>query len=280
MLRCTSYINIRCGKTFVSNIVKVLSELVNITRHLTSSYHPQTNGSIERMNSVILQAIRAYTKDMQDDWIDYLPGIMMAYRATPATQSTDYSPFFLLYGREMSLPIDTSLVPKDHLTQDNKIFLARILQNLETTRTIAAKNIELAQQKYKQNYDKRTKDPEFRPGQRVWLYCTKVPVGKAPKLHRKWVGPYYITRFSPHHTYNLRNCATNKEVKSLVNAQSLKPYHDPEERPTNIPNDMENNMDDPYELDDQPDLSIHQPINPTTTISKFKTIKQVGTMNR
>ncbi|CAC5378936.1 Retrovirus-related Pol polyprotein from transposon 297 [Mytilus coruscus] len=261
------------GKTFVSNIVKALSELFNITRHLTSSYHPQTNGSVERMNSVILQAFRAYTKDMQDDWIDYLPGIMMAYRATPATQSTDYSPFFLLYGREMSLPIDTSLVPKDHLTQDNKIFLARILQNMETTRTIPAKNIELAQQKYKQNYDKRTKDPEFRPAQRVWLYCTKVPVGKAPKLHRKWVGPYYITRFGPHHTYKLRNCATNKEVKSLVNAQRLKQYHDPEERPTNIPNDMENNMDehDPDELDDQPDLPIPQPNNNNQQIQEDRT---------
>ncbi|CAC5393320.1 Transposon Ty3-G Gag-Pol polyprotein,Transposon Ty3-I Gag-Pol polyprotein,Retrovirus-related Pol polyprotein from transposon 297,Retrovirus-related Pol polyprotein from transposon opus [Mytilus coruscus] len=261
------------GNTFVSNIVKALSELFNITRHLTSSYHPQTNGSVERMNSVILQAFRAYTKDMQDNWIDYLPGIMMAYRATPATQSTDYSPFFLLYGREMSLPIDTSLVPKDHLTQDNKIFLARILQNMETTRTIAAKNIELARQKYKQNYDKRTKDPGFRPTQRVWLYCTKVPVGKAPKLHRKWVGPYYITRFGPHHTYKLRNCATNKEVKSLVNAQRLKPYHDPEERPTNIPNDMENNMDehDPDELDDQPDLPIPQPNNNNQQIQEDQT---------
>ncbi|VDI68472.1 Hypothetical predicted protein [Mytilus galloprovincialis] len=60
------------------------------------------------MNSVILQALRAYTRDQQDDWYDVLPGILMAYRATPATQSTDYSPFFLLYGREMTLPIDTA----------------------------------------------------------------------------------------------------------------------------------------------------------------------------
>ena len=238
------------GKTFVSSIVKALSELFNITRYLTSLYHPQTNGSVERMNSVILQAFRAYTKDMQDDWIDYLPGILMAYCTTPATQSTDYSPFFLMYGREMALPIDTALIPKDHLSQDHKIFLARILQNLENTRNIAAKNIEQAQQKFKENYDKKTKDPEFRPAQRVWLYCTKVPVGKAPKLHRKWVGPYYITKLGPHHTYKLRNCATNKEVTSLVNAQRLKPYYDPKDRPTNIPADLENddNEHDPEEL--------------------------------
>ena len=105
----------------MSNLVKALSEMFQITRHLTSSYHPQTNGSVERMNSVIIQALRAYTKNQQDDWINLLPGIMMAYRATPATQSTDFSPCFILFGREMRLPIDTSLIPKDHISQDHKI---------------------------------------------------------------------------------------------------------------------------------------------------------------
>ena len=66
-----------------------------------------------------------------------------------------------------------------------------------------------------------------------------VAVGKAPKLHRKWVGPYYITQLGPHHTFKVRNCATNKEVKSLVNGVRLKPYYDPENRPTNPPVGME-----------------------------------------
>ncbi|VDI02172.1 Hypothetical predicted protein [Mytilus galloprovincialis] len=239
------------GRNFTSNLVKALSEMFQITRHLTSSYHPQTNGSVERMNSVILQSIRSYAKDQQDDWVHLLPGIMMAYRATPATQSTDFSPFFLLFGREMCLPIDTSLIPKEHLAQDHRIFLGRILQNLERTRKIASENIEVAQERNKRQYDKNTQEPEFRPTQRVWLYCTKVPVGKAPKLHRKWVGPYYITLVNrSNHTYRIRNCANNKEVKSLVTAHRLKPYYDPNTRPTNPPPEHENDDDelDPDEI--------------------------------
>ncbi|VDI78894.1 Hypothetical predicted protein [Mytilus galloprovincialis] len=239
------------GRNFTSNLVKALSEMFQITRHLTSSYHPQTNGSVERMNSVILQSIRSYAKDQQDDWVHLLPGIMMAYRATPATQSTDFSPFFLLFGREMCLPIDTSLIPKEHLAQDHRIFLGRILQNLERTRKIASENIEVAQERNKRQYDKNTQEPEFRPTQRVWLYCTKVPVGKAPKLHRKWVGPYYITLVNrSNHTYRIRNCANNKEVKSLVTAHRLKPYYDPNTRPTNPPQEHENDDDelDPDEI--------------------------------
>ncbi|CAG2252792.1 unnamed protein product [Mytilus edulis] len=239
------------GRNFTSNLVKALSEMFQITRHLTSSYHPQTNGSVERMNSVILQSIRSYAKDQQDDWVHLLPGIMMAYRATPATQSTDFSPFFLLFGREMCLPIDTSLIPKEHLAQDHRIFLGRILQNLERTRKIASENIEVAQERNKRQYDKTAQEPEFRPTQRVWLYCTKVPVGKAPKLHRKWVGPYYITLVNrSNHTYRIRNCANNKEVKSLVTAHRLKPYYDPNTRPTNPPQEHENDEEelDPDEI--------------------------------
>ena len=88
------------GRNFMSNLVKALSEMFQITRHLTSSYHPQTNVSVERINSVIIQALRAYTKNQQDDWINLLPWNMMAYHATPATQST-FTPFFMLFGREM-----------------------------------------------------------------------------------------------------------------------------------------------------------------------------------
>ncbi|CAC5418293.1 unnamed protein product [Mytilus coruscus] len=198
------------------------------------------------MNSVILQSIRSYAKDQQDDWVHLLPGIMMAYRATPATQSTDFSPFFLLFGREICLPIDnTSLIPKEHLAQDQRIFLGRILQNLERTRKIASENIEIAQERNKRQYDKTAQEPEFRPTQRVWLYCTKVPLGKAPKLLRKWVGPYYITLVNrSNHTYRIRNCANNKEVKSLVTAHRLKPYYDPNTRPTNPPPEHENDEDE------------------------------------
>ena len=122
---------------------------------------------------------------------------------------------------------------------------------VEVCRKIAGENIKDAQDKYKYQYDKRSKLPEYRPAQRVWLYCTKVPVGKAPKLHRKWVGPYYITMIGPNHTFRLRNVRTNLEVKTLINAIRLKPYYDPEDRPTNPPVELADNEDelDPEELD-------------------------------
>ncbi|CAC5404335.1 Retrovirus-related Pol polyprotein from transposon 297,Retrovirus-related Pol polyprotein from transposon opus,Retrovirus-related Pol polyprotein from transposon 17.6 [Mytilus coruscus] len=49
------------GRNFVSNLVNALCQMLNITRHHTSSYHPQTNGLVERTNSTLIQAVRAYS---------------------------------------------------------------------------------------------------------------------------------------------------------------------------------------------------------------------------
>ena len=55
----------------------------------------------------------------------------------------------------------------------------------------------------------------------------------------------------PNHTYRLRNCKTNAEVRSLVNAMRLKPYYDPEDRQTNPPEPLLDSQEelDPEELD-------------------------------
>ena len=239
----------------MSKLIAAMCELFQITRHFTSSYHPQCNSTLERANATILQAFRIYCKDKQDDWPEILPSIMMAHRITPCTQSSQESPFFLLFGREMHVPIDTALLPRDTLAQDHKIHLNNVLKQLETTRKIATENIKAAQARYKHQFDKRSKEPKFQPADRVWLYCTKVAPGKAPKLHRKWAGPYYITLLGPHHTYRIRNCATNKEVKSLINGVRLKPYYDPEDRPTNPPEGLEN-MEEELDAEEITDLTL------------------------
>ena len=243
------------GQTFMSKLIAAMCELFQITKHFTSSYHPQCNSTVERANATILQAFRIYCKDKQDDWPEILPSVMMAHRMTPCTQSSQESPFFLLFGREMHVPIDTALLPRDTLAQDHKIHLNNVLKQLETTRKIATENIKAAQARYKHQFDKRSKEPKFQPADRVWLYCTKVAPGKAPKLHRKWAGPYYITLLGPHHTYRIRNCATNKEVKSLINGVRLKPYYDPEDRPTNPPEGLEN-MEEELDAEEITDLTL------------------------
>lgn len=99
------------GQHFMSRLVKAFSEIFSIKRHFTSAYHPQTNSTCERYNSTIAQALHAYCAKSQEKWDFFLPGVLMALPRTPATRSTQHSPFFLLFGQEMVAPIDTELIP-------------------------------------------------------------------------------------------------------------------------------------------------------------------------
>ncbi|XP_053389331.1 uncharacterized protein LOC128552322 [Mercenaria mercenaria] len=208
------------------------------------------------MNSVILQSLRLYCKGQQDDWPELLPSIMMAYRMTllPSQLNILLSSYFLAV--RFRLPIDTALTPKTTLSASFKTHLSQILHNLDIARKIAAENIKLAQDKYKEQYDKRSQEPKYKPADRVWLFCTKVPPGMAPKLHKKWVGPYYIVFTGPPNTYKLRRCSDNKEVKVLVNATRLKPYPDLSPGQKNPPEGYEH-LEEPLSAEDLPQMITH-----------------------
>ena len=46
------------GRNFMSKLVKALCEMFVITCHYTSSYHPQTNATVERLNSTLSPDIK------------------------------------------------------------------------------------------------------------------------------------------------------------------------------------------------------------------------------
>ncbi|CAC5414433.1 unnamed protein product [Mytilus coruscus] len=83
-------------------------------------------------------------------------------------------------------------------------------------------------------------EPDFRIGDKVLLQCMKVPKGLSPKLHAKWIGPYYITNVGQNNTYKLRRLSDHKIIKSRIHANRIKPYEDPR----NVREQVRRNNDD------------------------------------
>ena len=72
----------------------------------STAYHPQTQGVVERMNSVVSQTLRCLVHERKNtkDWEILLPAVEMVINSLP-NQSTGLNPFYLNYGHEPMIPI-------------------------------------------------------------------------------------------------------------------------------------------------------------------------------
>ena len=96
-------LNMDHGGEFEGAFLDML-EQYHIDRRLSSPYHPQTNGLVERFNQTLGRALRNMVDQHPERWDQHIATILMGYRASMQA-STEYSPFFLLHGREMVLPV-------------------------------------------------------------------------------------------------------------------------------------------------------------------------------
>ena len=233
------------GPNFLAAIVKEVCLLMNTRRLHTTSYHPQTDGLVERFNGTLAEGLSMYVSTHQKDWDNHLPMILFAYRVS-ANATTRESPFYLLYGREPRLPIDVALLlpASANLSCSVAEHRARIVSNLENAQRIIASNTQLAQQQMKAQYDKTSASVPYNVGSRVWVYTPKARKGLSKKLTHNYHGPYRIVaKLSPVH-FKLQTL-DNRAVSVPVHANRMKPYIDPDDRP----------IDPPVEAPSTPDLA-------------------------
>ena len=89
----------------MSQLVQELYRLMKVRPIRTSPYHPQTDGLVERFNRTLKSMLRRLVKEEGRDWDKFVPYVLFAYREVPQT-TTGFSPFELLFGREVRGPLD------------------------------------------------------------------------------------------------------------------------------------------------------------------------------
>ena len=244
------------GTNFLSTLVREVCNLYSIKKLNTSAYNPQCDGLVERLNSSLCQTLSMFVSKNQKDWDVFIPAALLAFRTSPS-ETTGESPFYLLYGREPLLPMDVSLLPPTDPASSIAEHRRRIVKQIELAQQIAKENIMRTQQKMKAYYDRRAAEPSFVEGQKVWVFTPKTKKGLSKKLLHNYHGPYRIVeKLSPAH-YRLRTCGNNP-VSSIVHANRMKRFFDPNERPIEPP--IDDPTDEPYLAeDDLPENSFETP---------------------
>src|SRR6185295_3482481 len=99
---CPTYLQSDRGTHFNNELVKILTQKFEIQHLLSTPYHPQTNGLVERFNRTLCESLAKLT-DQGKDWDIFIPSVLFAYR-TAKQSTTKFTPFYLTYGREAKFP--------------------------------------------------------------------------------------------------------------------------------------------------------------------------------
>ncbi|GFO40701.1 Pol polyprotein [Plakobranchus ocellatus] len=120
------------GQQLVSKVMKETFTLLGISQETSTPYHPQSNGMIERFNGSLKQMLRKLVEGKPATWDSFLPAVLFAYRDVQ-NASTGYSPFGLMYGRQVRGPTDiiADICEGRNNHAQEYLFVHRYVQDLE-----------------------------------------------------------------------------------------------------------------------------------------------------
>ena len=185
------------GTNFNSRFMKQVYSLLGIRGIRTTPYHPQTDGMVERFNQTLKAMLRKFVSDTGANWDQWLPYLLFAYREV-SQASTSYSPFELLYGRQVRGPLD---LLRDRWMGENPQpptnivdYVLKMRDKLEELSRLAHDNLAQGQSNQKTWYDRTARSHTFNPGQKVLLL---LPLQKAACSLRGRVPLKCCARWAP-----------------------------------------------------------------------------------
>ena len=95
------------GANFESSIIEELCKIMCIEKSRTTPYHASGNGITEEFNRTLISMLGTLVTEQKTDWKQYVAPVIHAYNCIKH-ESTGFSSYLLLFGREPKLPIDVT----------------------------------------------------------------------------------------------------------------------------------------------------------------------------
>jgi len=197
---------------FTSHFGKALTSKLGIQQNLSTMFHPQTDGLLERKNQWVEQYLRLVMSQHPQDWTKWL-SIASAVHNNQRNATTGLSPNQILLGYDPLLHPARVLVTTNQTAEDRIMeMITRRKEAIDALNRVAH-NLVLIREQYQ-------------TGEQVWLEATHLRLPyQTSKLNPKQYGPFTITEVISPVTFQLQ-LPTMWRIHNVFHASLLSPYHE------------------------------------------------------
>lgn len=192
------------GRNFESRLFKAVCDLLHIHKARTTPYRPSSNGQVERFNRTLMDAVRCFVSEQQDDWDLYIAQLAGAIRSS-VNRSTGFTPNMLMLGREVNTPVDLLYKTpnsQENLSQDE--YVTKLQKAIWRAHELAREMLNTTHKNMKRDYDVRVLEKQYNVGDYVYVLDTAKIKGRAKKLDPPWKGPGIICKQLSPYVYKVR----------------------------------------------------------------------------
>ncbi|RVW86155.1 Retrovirus-related Pol polyprotein from transposon 17.6 [Vitis vinifera] len=177
-----------CNKPFETLLAKY-----GVKHKVATPYHPQTSGQVELANREIKNILMKVVITSRKDCL---------WQSMPSPVEVEYKAWWAIKRLNMDL-----------IRAGAKRCLD--LNEMEELRNDAYINSKVAKQRMKRWHDQLISNKEFRKGQRVLLYDSRLHIFPG-KLKSRWIGPFIIHQVHLNGVVELLNSNAQTSLKSMV----------------------------------------------------------------
>ena len=225
------------GSQFTSNLLKDVTDLVDIELGHATVKHPQTIGLLERAHASLKKTLKIYENNKHSDWHKYIDYAVFAHNTNynPITRTT---PSDLFHGFAPNKALEVRFqVPHKNPPQFQTTH--QIQNKLKELYKLQKENIIEKYMTYKKYYDNQAQAHPLKIHTYCLLLNPKLDTQKQSmnKMLPKWLALYRVEQKMSNENYLVREIGTNHtQIVHRIRLRSYTPTHKIVDLP-NIDND-------------------------------------------
>lgn len=156
------------GTEYKNEIFNNVCKLLSIQQKFSTSYHPETIGSLVRNHRCLNEFFRSFVNENHDDWDSWLNYYTFCYNTTPHSDHLHTS-FELVFGKLANIPSQFSNVSAVDPVYNYESFPYKLIYKMQQASTKAKTLLEKAKSVRIESQNTKSSPTDVVIGDRVWL---------------------------------------------------------------------------------------------------------------